>query len=116
MAGRYEITLDRGTTLTRTFTVTDSNDVPVDYTGYSAKMQVRKDHAATTVIVEASTSNGRMTVNSQGVITLAIPDDVSASFPVGTAYYDILLTDPGGDTHKLLEGRFIVQPSVTRLS
>jgi hypothetical protein len=115
MAGQYDITIDRGTTLLRTFTVTDSSNVPVNYTGYTAKMQVRKDHSATNVIVEASTANGRITLNNLGVVTLAIADEVTATFPVGTAYYDILLTSPAGDAIKFMEGKFIVQPSVTRL-
>lgn len=115
MAGQYDITVDRGTTLLRTFTVTDSNNVPVSYQGYSAKMQVRKDHSASTVIVEASTANGRITLNNQGVITLTIADEVTATFSVGTAYYDIMLTSPSGDAIKFMEGKFVVQPSVTRL-
>jgi hypothetical protein len=115
MAGRYDIVVDRGATLLRTFAVTDANQAPVPYAGYTGRMQVRRDHSSSTVLLDATTSNGKLTINgAAGTISLNVSDEETANLSATTAYYDLMLTSTAGQSFKLLEGQFIVRPTVTR--
>jgi len=118
MAGVYDIAFGRGETLLRTFTVAlSSNASPIDYSGYTALMHVRRDPAdRATPLLVAGTANGRLTVTGDdfNTWTLLVPKSVTATLPVGNFYYDILLTDPAGNDIIFLGGRFSVLPVVTR--
>jgi hypothetical protein len=118
MAGVYDITLGRGESLLRTFTVTrQTNGTPVSYAGYSALMHVRRDPADTTTpLLVAGTTDGRLTVtgDNQNTWTLSVPKTATAALPVGRFFYDIMLTDPSGANLVFLGGRFVVLPVSTR--
>jgi len=68
-----------------------------DLTGYTAKMQIRKNHA-TDPIVTLTTGGGGITIESPetgGVTTLAITDTVTATLTAGDYIYDILYIKTG---------------------
>ena len=113
--GRYNITVYQGTT----FTLSPSwliDNVVVDVTGYSAKVQVRPEADSSTVVVELSTANNRIAVNGalgQFNWVLTDTETAAASLPAGNYVYDFNVTSGGGIVTKLLQGAFIVVDSVT---
>lgn len=123
-AGTYHIAVDQGATFRKTVTWKDGSGSAVNLTGYSARMQVRPSFASTTVIVSATTANGKIALGGSlgtvsivlsatetAALTVANPNDFADAF-VGV--YDLELIAPNGDVTRLLQGSFIVNPEVTR--
>lgn len=113
-AGAYNFTCEQGATFTRTITVKDSAGDPVNLTGYTARMHVRKDVDATTTLVELTTSNGGLTINAaNGEITLNISATVTANISK-SGVYDLEIISATGEVTRVIEGHFILKKNVTR--
>jgi len=111
--GRYNITVYNGTTF-QLSPVWKVDNLPVDITGYTASMQVRQFVDSTSVIVELSTSNGKIVINGPlGQINLTLTAAQTAALAAGSYLYDLNITSPGGYVYKILQGSFIVNASVT---
>lgn len=112
--GRYNLTVYQGTTF-ELKPVWKIGGVPVILENYTADMQVRyaTDSA---IIVELSTANGHITIDSAyGRVNLILSDVETAALPAGTYQYDLNLTDTvAAKTYKILEGSFVVKASVTQ--
>ena len=109
--GRYNITVYQGTTFALS-PVWKVDNLPVNLTGYSAKMQVRD--ISNNLIVELSTSNGKIVITPGiGQIALALTATQTAALAVGNYNYDLNLTDSASNVYKILEGAFILKASVT---
>jgi len=109
--GRYNITVYQGTTFALS-PVWKVDNLPVNLTGYSAKMQVRD--ISNNVIVELSTANGKIVITPGiGQIALALTATQTAALAVGNYNYDLNLTDSASNVYKILEGAFILKASVT---
>lgn len=97
------------------------NAVVVDTAGWLVWLQVREEpDAASPVITEASTTNGRVTVGIVGDpgeevnIDIRIPKNITALITQeGTAGYDIRVQYPDGAVDYLAEGRAFLQPAFT---
>jgi len=114
MAATYNITIERGETWSRILTWTDENGTPVNLTGCSAKMQARKVVGGA-IIIELSTTNGRISLGGiAGTITLTIADEDTATFPIDSARYDLLITFPSGTSEKILRGAMEIESLVTQ--
>lgn len=112
-AGAYDITCEQGATFSRTLTVKDADNNPRDLSGYTARMQVRRTTSSTTFIVELTTENGRISVNSSGEILLNMPAALTASLSDG-GVYDLEIESPSGVVERVIEGMFILDLEVTR--
>jgi len=112
-AGDYDIICEQGCTFSRTLTVKDSAGSARNLSSYSGKMQVRKRVTSTDVMVELSTTNGKMTLNSSGEIALALTATETAAL-TDSGVYDLELTSSGGAVERVVEGNFNLIPEVTR--
>jgi len=111
--GEYNTTIVQGETWDRTLTFTDDTGDPIDYSGYSVKMQIRKDYGAY-VITEIEDGSGiDMTDADTGVIALQIGADITSDFNFNVAKYDIRFTSGGGDVSYKLEGILTLNRSIT---
>jgi tRNA threonylcarbamoyladenosine modification (KEOPS) complex Pcc1 subunit len=112
--GRYNLTVYKGTTF-ELKPVWKIGGTPVDLSGYTADMQVRYA-SDTSSIIELSTSNGRITIDSAyGRINLSISATDSAALAAGSYNYDLNLTNTvDGTVYKILEGAFVVKASITQ--
>lgn len=112
--GRYNLAVYKGTTFDLK-PVWKIGGVPVDLTNYTADMQVRYA-TDTAIIIELSTSNGRATIDAAyGRINLHISATDTTALTAGTYQYDLNLTNTIDSTvYKILQGVFIVNPSVTQ--
>ena len=112
--GRYNLTVYQGTTFDLK-PVWKIGGIAVDLTNYSATMQVRAA-SDTALIVEISTSNGKITIDSAyGRVNLALSASDTAALAAGNYQYDLNLTDNTANiTYKILQGAFTVAASVTQ--
>ena len=111
--GKYNIVCPQGSTFNQEFTYS-INDVLVDLTGYTAKMQVREKHTSTTAQLTLTTENGGISLGGAlGTFTVNISaSDTSALFAKDYVY-DLELISSGTVT-RIIEGKFIVTPEVTK--
>lgn len=113
IAGSYDMKARQGSTFTETLTIKIEN-VPLNITGYAARMMVRAQPSSPTIILDLSTNNGKITiVGSTGTVTINVTASEMDAISPRSYRYDLELVN--GDTViPLLEGAFIVKPQVTR--
>tara|TARA_B110000503_G_scaffold139083_1_gene226630 strand:- start:212 stop:559 length:348 start_codon:yes stop_codon:yes gene_type:complete len=113
-AGTYLITAEQGATFTRTIVWKDSAGVPVDLTGYTARMQVREDYFSTVAELTLTTANGKITLGGvTGSIVLNVSATDMALLQANSYVYDLEL-EIGGVVTRLIQGTFTVNAEVTR--
>ena len=113
-----DICIFQGATFDQTlFYETGEPSTPVNLAGFTAKMQIRSKPESKAVILELSTSNGRITLNygsNNGAIRLFILATDTALLSVcDKAVYDLELYN-GAVTTRILQGNVIISPEVTR--
>jgi hypothetical protein len=108
----YNIACYQGATLDKTFTCTN-NGTAVNWTGYTAKMQVRQYvNLADAAVLTLTTGSGIATLTSDGKVTITITAAQTGAIPQGNYVYDLELTS-GATVTRLLQGRFSVDGQVT---
>jgi len=94
-----------------------TSGAPVDLTGYSARMQVRDSYDAGSAIVSLTNGTGITLGGTAGTILVALTSVQTAALD-GTSnvqyIYDLELQSGAGYVTRLVEGRFLVYPEVTR--
>lgn len=115
-AGILDITIEQGTSISRTFTVTTDGSTPVDLTGYSCRMQIREDTDSKAVIASYNNSNGKLTVSSpaSGVLTWTVTNTETAAYKFNTAVYDLEIISGSGIVTRLLQGEVTLSKEVTK--
>lgn len=110
MSGKLDLTIEQGTTFSRTITIKDANDVVVDITNDTFAGQVRKRHQSG---VAEATMTFAITDGANGEVTASISATDTSSMDTGDFVYDIEWTS-GSTVRRLLEGLATVTPEVTR--
>jgi hypothetical protein len=118
-AAKYKMLVEQGTTWNKTFTwkVKDNagNFQPVNITGYTARMHVRRRITDANFIVALTTANSAIILGgAAGTITLSLDAAATAALPAGPWVYDLEVINPSGVVERLLKGTFLVDPEVTR--
>lgn len=114
-AATYNFEIEQGATLVKAFVWKDSNGSPVNLSGYTAKMQFRKSVSSSDVLLEMSTTNGRISITAgTGTVALVLDAATSAAITWSSAVYDLELTSSGGIVTRLLQGSVTVSKEVTR--
>ena len=88
---------------------------PINMTGYTARMQIRASIDDTVVLLELTTENGKIaidSVNSTITLTLSAVETASLSWLKGV--YSVELISPGGVVTPFLDGSVSVAKEVTR--
>ena len=114
-AGKWNFTIEQGATFVRSLNWTQKDKTPIDITGYTAKMQIRKAPSDSNVLLELSTANNRITIDglNGGVELFITATDTGAINWVG-GVFSLELTSPTGTVTRLLEGAVSVSPEITR--
>lgn len=100
--------------MTRRYTYYDrpssGPDVPVNLTGYSARLVVGKLGAAP--VIDLSDASGAISITPlAGVLDVAFSRAV-LDVPPGEYHYQLVLTSAGGMDYPLLKDRFVVDAGV----
>lgn len=94
------------------------NDVPVDLTAYTARMQVRESYDAGTAVLSLTSGTGITLGGTAGTIFIEASPVTTAALdatPNSQYLYDLELVSGGGSVvTRLVEGRFFIDPEVTR--
>ncbi len=113
--GQYDITIYQGATYSQQFTWKDQAGTPMNLTGYSARMMARVSVDAATPFINLTTANGGITLGgASGTITLNMSDSQTSALTVSQGIYDLELVDVAAKVIRLLEGRVLISPEVTR--
>lgn len=110
--GTYEITCYQGATYTKSWNF-KLDGVNIDWTGYTAKMQVRQyKNLNDTAVLTLQTGSGIAALTSNGNVAITITATQSGAITAGNYYYDIELTS-GSVVERVLQGKFVVVGQVT---
>jgi hypothetical protein len=111
--GLVNFVCPQGSTFRRTLTYTLDN-IPIDLSGYSSRLQVRQAYYSDDPIVSLVSGSGITIGGSAGTIDLFISASTTSNFPTGTHVYDLEIVSPSNIVDRLIEGTFNVTPEVTR--
>lgn len=106
--GTYNISLQRRADYSITLQFKDSNDAAINLTGWTVAAQAWNQGRTTKYGDFTVTYTNRST----GTVAIALTDDQTATLP-NEAYYDVLLTNPGGLKEYYLEGIIYVSEGYT---
>jgi len=108
-AAVYNITIDAQADFGRAFEVSESG-VPIDITGYTFAAQIREHfHSTTHTSFTTAITNAAL-----GLFNISLTDTQTAALVTGKQYYDIVMTDAGGNKQRLLQGDALVAWGITR--
>lgn len=114
-AAPYDILIEQGATFQLNIVYKDSNDVPIDISGYTARMQVRRSYDAPTPLLNLTTENGCITLGGvAGTLAVEAPASMTSSLPPKPSVYDLELISPSGDVTRLIRGAAAISPEVTK--
>lgn len=113
MAGSYNFTIEQGATFNLLMTWRIDN-VPVNLTGYTARLQARIDVDETDTILSLTTGAGITLGGAAGTISLDQTATQTAVLPKGEYVYDLELQTSGGIVTRLLQGELNISAEVTR--
>lgn len=113
---KVNLTIYQGSTFRWRATLkSGSPAVPVDLTGYTARMQIRTTVDAAAAEVDLTTENGGITLgDAAGTIDLYLTAAATTLYAWPEGVYDLELIAPNGDVTRRLRGGVVVSPEVTR--
>ena len=131
-AGTYNFTIEQGTTVDFELQYTDVNDLPINLTGYSGRMQIKSGFAndkpvtylslsssllpdKTGLNFSGSSGNKPLTSGSIGVYISAC---TSSALTFAKAKYDLEIYSGSGDcpiVYRILEGVITLSKEVTTI-
>lgn len=114
-ARKYDILIEQGSNFTLTVFAKNSDGTVRDLTGYTARMQIRSSVDSATVLAEASTNNGLISiVGVDGEVTINIPSATTDNYAWHNGVYDLEVDNNVGAVIRLLSGNAACSFQVTR--
>lgn len=115
LAGQYDITIQQGATFQLPLVWKDGDGLPVNITGYTARMQVRRTHGSDTAALSLTSAGGDIVLGGvAGTIDITASATATAAITFRSGVYDVELEDGSGVVTRLIEGNVDVTPEVTR--
>lgn len=116
-ASKLKLAIEQGATFRRRLTwKTGTPALPVNLTGYTARMQIRGELTDATVLLELTTENGGITLGgTAGTIDLYISAVATAGITWESGVYDLEMVASNSDVIRLVAGGVSVSPEVTRV-
>lgn len=112
MSGKLDIVIQQGADFSRVISIKDADDVAVDIRNDSFAGQIRKKHTSDTSSVAFSTGYIPGT-DADNQIRITLTNTQTAALSAGEYVYDVEWTR-SGKVIRLIEGKAIVTPEVTR--
>lgn len=120
-AGELNITIEQGATFSKTLTLKDVDDNPLNLTGYIGRGQIRENPTSSDLLASFVVT---FPTPTSGVVKWVLPAsqsrdiDVSTlkqGFSAMTCYYDLEIEDADGVVTRILQGKASIIPNVTRV-
>ncbi|MYZ44227.1 hypothetical protein [Schauerella aestuarii] len=106
--------IQQGETWAREIAWNDNDGAAVNLAGATAVMQLRERYSSSAVTIELSSANGRIAIDPAGKITLKLSAELTSALSAKMGVYDLEVRFPNGSVTKILRGRYLVSPQVTR--
>lgn len=113
MAVNYDIGIDAGSTFQIIFAWKDAASEAIDMTGYSARMQLRRDLGQADPDLSLATGSGITITGVSGETLVEIEPDTTKAM-TGSYFYDLEVESPAGVVTRLCQGTVTVSSEVTR--
>lgn len=115
-AVQQNILIEQGATFQLELLWKNPDESPINLTGYTARMQVRKKHSDTAKVLDLTTQNGKIAITPLlGKINVNVPSADTEDIAIKTGVYDLEVESAGGIVTRLIEGCVTVTPEVTRV-
>ncbi len=111
MANISNLYIDAGATYSNIITVTASNGLALDLTGYTVASQMRKSYQSSTFYAFTATIYDAAT----GRIRLQLTPNQSEAIPAGRWLYDVEITSASGTRTRVVEGIVTINPQITQI-
>lgn len=124
VAALLNLVMDQGATWAHTWRIQNRDGTPVDLTGATALLQVRKTKSTAGIHVLSlatysapvgAPSPWRVDISmdaAAGKFSITTPPSATASLPAGDWYYDFKVTFLSGEVYRFAEGRFTIAAAV----
>ena len=114
MSAHIDLEIEQGATFTADLSAADAAGDPIDLTGYTARMSIKRDARESTTLLELTTANGRILITAAtGLVQLVLTPTETAAITWTRAVYDLELVSAGGDVARLADGAVSVAANVT---
>jgi hypothetical protein len=112
-AGLYSFTIVQGSTFYLNLIYQDSDGVPINLTGNTARMQLRRTFTSPVADLTLTTASGAIVITgATGNILITITDELTGPLEPGFYLYDLEL-DNGGVITRLIQGQITLSQQVT---
>ena len=113
MSAKHEILIQQGADFNLEINWKDGDNVPIDLTGATGRMQVRPNVNSATTLLDL-TSEITFPDPTQGEISINVSNTVTTNLLPGRHVYDLEIVESSGKVTRLLEGVARITPEVTR--
>lgn len=108
---KYDITIQQGTSWQLDLELQQENTLPIDLTNYTGRMQIRKTHNSSTILVTVTIT---FTDRENGKLSLSLSENQTKALDFFIGYYDLELIDGSSKISRILEGSVFLSKEVTR--
>jgi hypothetical protein len=113
-AGIYNFTLDQGSVWDLEIEYQDPDGDPINLTGFTARMQLRKDYNSAVVDLTLTTGGGGIVITgATGTIDISVTAAQTEVLDPAFYVYDLELIS-GSNISRLIQGQITVAEQVTR--
>jgi|688.fasta_scaffold786987_2 hypothetical protein len=113
-AGIYNFTLDQGSVWDLEIEYQDPDGDPINLTGFTARMQLRKDYNNATADLTLTTGGGGIVITgATGTIDISVTAAQTETLDPAFYVYDLELIS-GSNISRLIQGQITVAEQVTR--
>lgn len=113
-----ELIVPQGATFIYEITYKDPDtDLPINLTGYSARLQIREKVDSSTIIYSALSTGVNPAIiitGGSGLVVLTIPANTTRDFVFRKAAFDLEIESSTGVVTRLVKGTMILDKEVTR--
>lgn len=114
----YDIIINQGDDYSLQMVISDSNNLPIDITGYTFTCKVRETAESQEVVLEAEcvirdAQNGVLNINFSSNDTGNIDTDGEYYGETNSYYYDVQQTNTKEQKERIIQGKFIVSPGIS---
>lgn len=113
-AARQNLTVEQGAYWSQELLWKDADDIPVDISGYSARMQLRTSFRSSTAVIELTDGDGITLGDDEGTILLEMTAEQTEGIRAGRYLYDLEMVPPDGKVVRLMQGKIKIAAEVTK--
>lgn len=112
MADTYDFTIEQGTDVQFVVTYKDDDGNPINLSGYTARMKIKKSIGGTTVL-SLTNGSGITLGGALGTVTVDITNTQTKAMDFTIAVYDLEIISGASKVTRLLQGSITLSKEIT---